>query len=70
MNLSMVPGLKKGSSPQQVESVFPEAISYQPDFIPSVYTWAEKTNLDGGSITITTSKNHDFATGDKVRLIT
>jgi len=38
-------------------------------FIPNVYALATKVQLAAGKMTISTSKNHEFAVGDEVKLM-
>ncbi len=57
---------------QQVEKIFPQAVSIapRPQTIPSVYEMAENLEHDAaaGSLTVTTKKPHDFKAGDLVDL--
>jgi hypothetical protein len=59
---------------QEVEAVFPQAVSIapQPETIPSVYEMATAVAHDAasGTLRITTKKEHGFKVGDKVDLYT
>ena len=55
---------------QQVESVYPMAVMKGTGFIPNVYQNAATIKVANGITTITTTKAHDFASGDLVRLET
>lgn len=63
--------VKKGFIAQQVEAVFPEAVSKAPDFIPNVYAVATKVIYDAQNqqLQLTSPQKHDFVTGDIVRII-
>ncbi len=61
--------LKKGFIAQEVEQVFPEAVTTAADFIPNVYAFSSKTKLTADKLTISLDKNHEFAVGDEVKLI-
>ncbi|MBU1066061.1 tail fiber domain-containing protein [bacterium] len=69
--------IAKGNSPhkkliaQQTREVYPEAVSLDTDFIPSVYEKSESVSYDKaeGTISISTVKPHGFVSGDKVRII-
>ena len=56
---------------QQVEEVYPRAVTKATDFIPDVYLKSTSTAWDDGRslLTVTLSKDHGFAKGDKVKLI-
>ncbi len=60
---------KKGFIAQEVVQVFPEAISLTSEFIPNVYEVATNSEKEGEVLRISLGKNHDFATGDEVKLI-
>lgn len=60
---------KKGFVAQEVQKVFPEAVTSASGFIPNVYAMSEKTQLHAGKITIALGKNHEFSVGDEVKLI-
>jgi hypothetical protein len=64
-------GVHKGLIAQQVESIFPQAVSQDTDFIPSIYTMASKleADLDKEQLSITIDKAHELQAGDLVRLI-
>lgn len=60
---------RKGVIAQEVEEVFPEAVSTSSDFVPDVYALANKVVHSNGVLTVATEKNHGFKTGDEVKLI-
>lgn len=55
---------------QEVESVFPQAVNTSRRIIPNVYEQAATTKFENGVLTVTTTKAHDFATGNEIDLIT
>lgn len=59
---------KTGFIAQEVEAVMPDAITKAVDVIPSVFAAADKVELDGSILTITTCSAHGFAAGDEVLL--
>jgi hypothetical protein len=63
---------KKGFIAQQVEGIFPEAITKRSDYIPNIYARAESAGYDAVTrlLTISLAKPHDLVKGDKVKLIT
>lgn len=62
----------KGVIAQQVESVYPQAITKQVEIIPNIYKLAKTTHFDKNSqkLTIQMNDHVDLKAGDKVRLIT
>ena len=60
---------KKGFIAQEVEQVYPEAISLTSEFIPNVYEVAANARQEGEVLHISLNKSHDFAAGDEVKLI-
>lgn len=60
--------MRKGVIAQQVDAVFPEAISKGPDFIPNVYEAPTALSLENGNLKVRLSKNHDFEVGDKIKV--
>jgi hypothetical protein len=62
----------KGFIAQEVESVYPQAVSKQRNWIPDIYQLATQTQYDAGKQTLTLqlSKNHELKVGDKVKLYT
>ena len=60
---------KKGFIAQEVEAVFPEAVTKTSDFIPDIYENARENLLLAGKLTIVLNKNHDIKEGDVVRLM-
>jgi hypothetical protein len=62
---------KKGFIAQEVEEVFPEAVSKGTDFIPNIYDIAASTEYNPleKSLKITLSKSTDLKKGDLIKLI-
>lgn len=60
---------RKGFVAQEVEEVFPEAISLYSDFVPNVYALSTQALLENGLLNIALEKKHDFAVGDEVKLV-
>ncbi len=56
---------------QQVTEVYPQAVRKTTDFIPNVYEVSSSVsfNAEKKELSITTNKEHEFAIGNKVRLI-
>lgn len=54
---------------QQVQEVYPRAVSQSAEFIPSVYQMSASTEFANGLLRIFTEKEHGFAAADTVRLI-
>jgi len=61
---------KKGFIAQEVEQVFPEAVSKGKDFTPDIYTDAAQTQYDPAArtLSITLDQPTDLKVGDRVRL--
>jgi hypothetical protein len=61
----------KGVFAQQVEEVYPQAVSKQTNFIPNVYALAFELAYDESKQTlkVTMNKPHELVVGDKVKLI-
>ncbi len=61
----------KGFIAQEVEKIYPSAVSKQMAFIPSIYEKAKSFifNKDKGELTIQLAQKHDLKPGDKIRLI-
>jgi hypothetical protein len=64
-------GYKKGFIAQEVEQVFPEAVTKRTDFIPNIYQIGKniKTNDTDQTLTVTVDSLDDLKVGDKIRLI-
>ena len=64
--------IKKGFIAQQVEEVFPQAVSKSKDFIPNVYATASKLQFDEQEQTLTVRVDEaiDLQKGDLLKLIT
>ncbi|MFH1714567.1 MAG: tail fiber domain-containing protein, partial [Elusimicrobiota bacterium] len=63
---------KKGFIAQEVEEVFPQAVSTSVDYVPNIYAGSEeiKYNKKKKELTVKLNKEHDFKEGDEVRIIT
>jgi hypothetical protein len=61
----------KGVFAQEVEKVYPQAISKQTNWIPNIYALANHVEFDDAKQTlrVTMAKSHNLAVGDKVKLI-
>lgn len=62
-------GLQKKVIAQQLQEVYPRAIVTNQGIIPSVFAVAKEVMVSGQSTIISTAKAHEFATGDKVKLV-
>jgi hypothetical protein len=62
-------GLQKKVIAQQLQEVYPIAVTSQTGIVPNVFAAAEKSTVHEGATIITTASPHDFATGDLVKLI-
>lgn len=60
----------KGFIAEEVEQIFPQAVSHRSDFIPNIYAFAEETTLHDDVLTVSLTDAHNLAAGDVVRLIT
>ena len=56
---------------QEVEKIYPEAVSKQTSIIPDIYALAEKVSYDSNKkeLLISLSKSYDLKTGDKIELV-
>lgn len=54
---------------QQVEEVYPEAVTYTTNFLPDVYCLSQSVAADNGQLTITINKAHNLHVADKVKMI-
>lgn len=59
---------RKGVIAQQVETVFPEAITKGTNFIPNVFDFPALLSLEDDNLRIRLTKEHGFAIGDKVQI--
>ena len=59
---------KTGFIAQELEQVMPDAVNRSTDVIPNVFAPAECTELDGTTLTITTTAPHGFVAGDNIVL--
>lgn len=55
---------------QEVAEVFPQAVLNSRRIIPNVYEQAGTFQFANGVLTVTTTKAHDFATGNEIDLVT
>jgi hypothetical protein len=60
---------KKGFIAQEVEEVFPEAVSRSTGFIPDVYQRASSTGLSGTELDVTLPQSHGLAVGDHIQVL-
>lgn len=60
----------KGFIAQEVEKIFPDAVSKAKDFIPDIYAIAAETSLINGVLTVSMIKEHLLIAEDRVRIIT
>ena len=61
--------LQKKVIAQQLQEVYPRAIVTNQGIIPNVFAVAKEVMVSGQSTIISTVKAHEFATGDKVKLV-
>jgi hypothetical protein len=61
----------KGVFAQEVEKIYPQAISKQTNWIPNIYALANHVEFDDvkQTLRVTMAKSHNLAVGDKVKLI-
>lgn len=59
----------KGFIAQEVEQAYPDAVTKSSNFVPNVYAMSAQTQLAAGKMTISLTKNHEFAVGDEVKLM-
>jgi Chaperone of endosialidase len=61
----------KGVFAQQVETIYPQAISKQTNFIPNIYAMSNHAefNAEKQTLIVTMAKPHNLVVGDKVKLI-
>lgn len=61
---------RKGFIAQEVEEIFPEAVSKTSDFIPNIYEKSISVSLAAdGKLQVVLPKKHELKTGDQIRLI-
>lgn len=60
---------KKGFIAQEVEEVFPEAVSRSTGFIPDIYQRALSTGLSGTTLTVTLPQPHQLVAGDQIQVL-
>lgn len=65
-------GVKKGLIAQDVEKIYPNAVSQQIDFIPDIYQFTTDLSLDQGAkeLTVGLTKAHGLKVGDEVQIFT
>jgi hypothetical protein len=63
------PGMVKGFIAQQVEEVYPEAVSRQRSAIPDIFSKPATVEVNGSEATFSMPAGHSLATGDRVRII-
>jgi hypothetical protein len=62
-------GNVKGFIAQQVEQVYPEAVSQSANFIPNIYAWPELVEIKNGYASLQLPKAHGLSVGDEVRVV-
>jgi hypothetical protein len=62
-------GNVKGFIAQQVEQVYPEAVSQSANFIPNIYAWPELVEIKNGYASLQLLKAHGLSVGDEVRIV-
>jgi len=62
-------GVHKKVIAQQLEKVFPEAVTMHADFLPDIFAVADKVEGGDGGYVITTPNPHGIQNGERVRLI-
>ena len=62
-------GRVKGFIAQQVEKVYPQAVSASYNFIPSTYAKPSSVQVEAEKATFQVASGHHLAVGDKVRII-
>ncbi|MCE2823763.1 MAG: tail fiber domain-containing protein [Saprospiraceae bacterium] len=60
---------KKGFIAQEVETVFPEAVTVTTSFLPDVYQYSVSSVVEGARLTVALAENHQLVKGDKVQVI-
>ncbi|MEQ8239746.1 MAG: tail fiber domain-containing protein [Cyclobacteriaceae bacterium] len=57
---------------QEVRAVYPQAVSLNKNFVPTIYATATKTTYaeESGLLTVKLKEAHDLVVGDKVKLMT
>ena len=63
-------GYQKGFIAQQVEKVFPEAVSIYTDVTPDIYSFPVSMTVNGAEATFTMEKAHSLLAGNRVRIYT
>jgi hypothetical protein len=73
-NYRYIDGNKYGTTPQkkviaqQVETVYPQAVTAIKDFIPNIYAMSGPVSKNGNLLTVDLSNCTDVRAGDKIRL--
>ncbi len=60
---------KKGFIAQEVETVFPEAVTVTTSFLPDVYQYSVSSVVEGARLTVALAENHQLVEGDKIQVI-
>ncbi|MCW3466155.1 tail fiber domain-containing protein [Chitinophaga nivalis] len=61
--------VSKGFIAQEVEQVFPEAVSQREDFLPDIFTKPVNATVSGSTLKVTLKAPHHLVSGDQVRLM-
>jgi len=60
---------RKGLIAQQVKSIFSEAVNLDKGYLPNVYQYTSKIELDGNKTIITMEEPHGLSIGEKVKIM-
>ena len=63
------PGMVKGFIAQQVEEVYPEAVTRQKNAVPDIYAKPSSVEVVGNEATFSMASAHSLSTGDRVSII-
>jgi len=60
---------KKGFIAQDVETVFPEAVTVITNFLPDIYQYSVSREKEGVNLSVALAESHQLIAGDKVQVI-
>ncbi|MFM8487347.1 MAG: hypothetical protein ACKOCH_13520, partial [Bacteroidota bacterium] len=60
---------KKGFIAQEVETVFPEAVTLSTSFLPDVYQYSVSSAVEGAQLTVALAESHQLVEGDRIQVI-
>ncbi|SFF06236.1 Chaperone of endosialidase [Chitinophaga sp. CF118] len=69
-NIAHGTSVSKGFIAQEVEAIFPGAVGKHADFLPDIFTMADKATVKGSELTVSLKAPHNMVSGDVVRLMT